>query len=265
MERGELTRALRASARTRPSPRPTSTTPCSLLDGPRAPGRAGHLPAPRPRSWPTWCCRPRPSWCEAEGTVTNSERRVQRVRKALEPPGQRARRHRDHLELAAPARARLGRPDGRGGLERAALARARARRHELRAARGARRPPVAVLRRGPSRASRSCTAGSGRSRSRARRRRSTPVEHDAAGRELLDEEFPLRLTTGRRLDSYNTGVQTGGYTSPLRRGETLDLSPEDAAELRRRRRRARAGRLAARRGRRAGAHRPRRCGRASRS
>src|SRR5206468_13118607 len=28
------------------------------------------------------------SWCEAEGTVTSSERRVQRVRKALEPPGQ---------------------------------------------------------------------------------------------------------------------------------------------------------------------------------
>ena len=28
------------------------------------------------------------SWCEAEGTVTNSERRVQRVRKALNPPGQ---------------------------------------------------------------------------------------------------------------------------------------------------------------------------------
>src|SRR5206468_9332671 len=26
------------------------------------------------------------SWCEAEGTVTSSERRVQRVRKALEPP-----------------------------------------------------------------------------------------------------------------------------------------------------------------------------------
>ena len=26
------------------------------------------------------------AWCETEGTVTNSERRVQRVRKALEPP-----------------------------------------------------------------------------------------------------------------------------------------------------------------------------------
>ena len=47
----------------------------------------------------------------------------------------------------------------------------------------------------------------------------------------LDEEFPLRLTTGRRLDSYNTGVQTGAYTSPLRRGETIDVSPEDAERL----------------------------------
>src|SRR5208282_1563880 len=47
--------------------------------------------------------------------------------------------------------------------------------------------------------------------------------------EALDAEFPLRLTTGRRLDSFNTGVQSGGYTSPLRRGETLDISPEDAA------------------------------------
>ena len=47
--------------------------------------------------------------------------------------------------------------------------------------------------------------------------------------EALTEEFPLRLTTGRRLDSYNTGVQSGGYASPLRRGETVDLSPADAA------------------------------------
>ena len=45
----------------------------------------------------------------------------------------------------------------------------------------------------------------------------------------LTQEYPIRLTTGRRLDSFNTGVQTGGYTSPLRRGETLDLSPEDGA------------------------------------
>ncbi|MFZ9041733.1 MAG: molybdopterin oxidoreductase family protein, partial [Ilumatobacteraceae bacterium] len=49
--------------------------------------------------------------------------------------------------------------------------------------------------------------------------------------EALDAEFPLRLTTGRRLDSYNTGVQSGGYRSPNRIGETLDLSPEDARRL----------------------------------
>jgi anaerobic selenocysteine-containing dehydrogenase len=49
--------------------------------------------------------------------------------------------------------------------------------------------------------------------------------------DTLSDEFPIRLTTGRRLDSFNTGVQTGGYTSPLRRGESLELHPDDAAKL----------------------------------
>ncbi|MDE2840035.1 MAG: formate dehydrogenase, partial [Chloroflexota bacterium] len=49
--------------------------------------------------------------------------------------------------------------------------------------------------------------------------------------ERLDEQYPLRLTTGRRLDSFNTGVQTTSYTSPLRRGETIDLAPEDGQNL----------------------------------
>ncbi len=55
-----------------------------------------------------------------------------------------------------------------------------------------------------------------------------PVDHDPPVDRLTDD-YPIRLTTGRRLDSYNTGVQTSGYTSPLRRGESLDISPEDAA------------------------------------
>ncbi len=46
----------------------------------------------------------------------------------------------------------------------------------------------------------------------------------------LDEQYPIRLTTGRRLDSYNTGVQTELYASPLRREEALDLSPEDGRQ-----------------------------------
>ncbi len=49
--------------------------------------------------------------------------------------------------------------------------------------------------------------------------------------EALDADYPIRLTTGRRLESYNTGVQTNLYGSPLHRGETIDLSPEDAERL----------------------------------
>lgn len=52
------------------------------------------------------------------------------------------------------------------------------------------------------------------------------VEFDAPV-DQLDEEYPMRLTTGRRLDDYNTGVQTRRYASPLRRKEALEVSPED--------------------------------------
>jgi len=57
-----------------------------------------------------------------------------------------------------------------------------------------------------------------------------PVEF-APPVDTLSDEFPIRLTTGRRLDSFNTGVQTGGYTSPLRRGEAIELCPADAERL----------------------------------
>jgi formate dehydrogenase major subunit len=47
-------------------------------------------------------------------------------------------------------------------------------------------------------------------------------------RSRLDDDLPLRLTTGRRLESYNTGVQSGGYDSPLHVGGTdILLSPSD--------------------------------------
>jgi formate dehydrogenase major subunit len=56
------------------------------------------------------------------------------------------------------------------------------------------------------------------------------VKHEGTV-EKADAEYPLILTTGRRLEQYNTGVQTSGYGSPLHAGETLDISPEDAARL----------------------------------
>ncbi len=57
------------------------------------------------------------SWCESEGTVTSSERRVQRVRKALEPAAGRPRRYGDHLRDGLPRWATTGatRPPKRSG------------------------------------------------------------------------------------------------------------------------------------------------------
>lgn len=43
----------------------------------------------------------------------------------------------------------------------------------------------------------------------------------------LDDQYPIRLTTGRHLDDYNTGVQSRRYASPLRGEATLDVSVED--------------------------------------
>ena len=87
------------------------------------------------------------SWCEDEGTVTSSERRVQRVRKALDPPGQARPDLEILVELGKPPRRRLGSSGGRGRLGRDAHALALARRHELPEARGGGRPAVALPRR----------------------------------------------------------------------------------------------------------------------
>ena len=41
----------------------------------------------------------------------------------------------------------------------------------------------------------------------------------------LTDEFPIRLTTGRRLESYNTGAQSNMYRSPLHRGRASTCVP----------------------------------------
>jgi predicted molibdopterin-dependent oxidoreductase YjgC len=171
------------------------------------------------------------TWCEGEGTVTNSERRVQRCHKASEPPDGA----RDELWIIAQIAKRLGKDWGTpsaeevwdefrtvaqefaGGMSYARLDELgglqwpcpdeshpgtpflHARLWEKGAARGAAAPFAIVKHEGPV--------------------------------EMPDAEYPLLLTTGRRLESYNTGVQTAGYDSPLHWGEMLDLSPEDAERL----------------------------------
>ena len=54
---------------------------------------------------------------------------------------------------------------------------------------------------------------------------------DLPGRKGGPERPHHHRTTGRRLESYNTGVQSNLYRSPLHRGESLDLSPEDVEQM----------------------------------
>jgi len=170
------------------------------------------------------------SWCEAEGTVTNSERRVQRVRKALDPPGQA----RDDIEIVVEIARRMGHDWSYGGPEDVWT--------ELRSLspmhRGMTYPRLAEL--GGIQWPCWDEQHEGEQFLHARlwdepkasgEQAPFNVVNNVAPVDELSGEFPIRLTTGRRLDSYNTGVQSGGYSSPLRRGESLDLSPEDAARL----------------------------------
>jgi predicted molibdopterin-dependent oxidoreductase YjgC len=166
------------------------------------------------------------SWAESEGTVTNSERRVQRVRKAIEPPGEA----RDDLWIIYEIARRMGSDWGEASAEKTwDEVRAVSPVHfgmtyaRLEALGGIQWPCWDLDHPGEpflhSRLWEDPVPGL--------RAPFVAVDHDPPV-DKLDADFPIRLTTGRRLDSYNTVVQSGGYTSPLRRGESLDISPEDA-------------------------------------
>jgi formate dehydrogenase major subunit len=167
------------------------------------------------------------SWAEAEGTVTSSERRVQRVRKALDPPGEA----RDDVAIVYELGRRLGVDLGSPRPEDVW--------NELRA--------LSPMHAGMSYARLEELGGiqwpcwddehpgdqflHGRLWDAVVEQPApfTPVKHSPPV-DVLDADFPLRLTTGRRLESFNTGVQTGGFSSPLHRGgEALLVSPEDGA------------------------------------
>jgi len=169
-------------------------------------------------------------WAESEGTVTSSERRVQRVRRALEPPPGA----RDDVAIISEIARRLGHDWGQPTAEQVW--------DECRS--------LSPMHTGMSYARLDELGGiqwpcpdethPGTQFLHARlwddpvegpRAPFSVVEHDPPV-DRLTEEFPIRLTTGRRLDSFNTGVQTDGYTSPLRQREALLLSPADAARLR---------------------------------
>jgi predicted molibdopterin-dependent oxidoreductase YjgC len=166
-------------------------------------------------------------WAESEGTVTSSERRVQRVRKALDPPGEA----RDDIEIVYELARRLGHDLGSTKAEDIW--------NELRS--------LSPMHAGMSYARLEELGGiqwpcwndehpgeqfiHGRLWDEVVEAPAPfmAVEHSPPV-DTLDDEFPLRLTTGRRLESFNTGVQTGRFSSPLHvDGEALRVSPEDGA------------------------------------
>jgi predicted molibdopterin-dependent oxidoreductase YjgC len=171
------------------------------------------------------------TWCEAEGTVTSSERRVQRVRKALEPPPGA----RDDIEIICEIARRLGTDWGHPSAEDVW--------NELRT--------LSPMHAGMSYRRLDELGGiqwpcydeqhPGELFLHARLWQEDPAKRGAPAPftpvrqepplDGLSAEFPIRLTTGRRLDSFNTGVQSGQYATPIRQPETLNLSPEDAGRL----------------------------------
>ncbi len=164
-------------------------------------------------------------WCESEGTVTSSERRVQRVRRSVPPPPG----VRDDIEIVYELARRLGHDWGAPRSEciwdevrSLSPMHAGMTYRRLEKLGGIQWPcydeshPGEIFLHG--RLWQEPLLGP--------RAPFSVVEFEPPV-DQLDADYPIRLTTGRRLDSFNTGVQTDHYTSPLRHRETLDLSPED--------------------------------------
>lgn len=170
------------------------------------------------------------AWCESEGTTTNSERRVQRTRKALEPPGGA----KDDIEIIRLIAERMGHPwraqtseEIWDELRSVSPAHYGMTYRKLEEKGGIQWPFPDED--GPETTFLHARLWEADPEKRGRQAPFGIVEHELPV-DHLDEEFNLRLTTGRRLTDYNTGVQSSGFNSPLRIGTTLDMSPEDLAK-----------------------------------
>jgi formate dehydrogenase alpha subunit len=171
---------------------------------------------------------PAASFLEKDGTFTNFDRRVQRVRPALDPPGSARPDFEIIRALGAELGVDLGCPTSAAAFaEMASLTPTFAGiSHERLDAEG----PIAW----PCR-----SADDSGERALYRERFETPsgkaqlaaVPYAAPG-EQPDADFPLLLVTGRRLEHYNAGTMTR-RTGNLRLvpEELLELHPDDAGAL----------------------------------
>jgi formate dehydrogenase major subunit/formate dehydrogenase alpha subunit len=166
------------------------------------------------------------SFAEVDGTFTNSDRHVQRVRKAVEPPGQAW----PDWKIFAEAAKRMGHDWGYDGPE-AIWSEASSIAPTLRG--------ISYQRLEKEHLAWPCTDAT---------HPGTEFMHEGKfkrGRGLFmnvpyqpiaddtDAEFPLVLTTGRRLSTYHTGTQTrrARHFDRIQAHEEIEVNPTDAREL----------------------------------
>ncbi len=169
---------------------------------------------------------PAASFAESEGTFANSERRVQRVRAAVQPPGE-ARRD---VDILLGLFERMGKPQSAktaaevwDEMRRLSPIHAGITYDRLEREGGLQWPCPAEDHPGTPYLH---AEGAGLHGYFA------PVDHIPPAEEP-DDEYPLALTTGRRRSTYHTGTQTGraaGFDLLLPH-ELLEINPVDASML----------------------------------
>jgi len=163
-------------------------------------------------------------YAEKDGTFTNTERRVQRVRKAVEPPGE----CRPDWQIICDLSGRLGHPMSFDSPEEvfeevrglvpsyAGITYERIARTGLQwPCPDSAHPGTQYLHKGVFVRGRGLLTG-------------IPYEPPA---ELTDEEYPLLLTTGRMLYHYNVMTRYSRSLDGLRPHELAEINPEDARQL----------------------------------
>ena len=204
------------------------------------------------------------SWSETDGTFVNSERRVQRVRKVVEPPGEA----RDDVMILRDIANRMGanwnfetaeevwdevralapnfsgisyeRLEKYGGIQWPCLDGSfeeisdNTPKEQLAAgAKGAEESGSAALTTDvvekPQVGTKFLHAQLWEKEVK-KRAPFTPVDHEGPV-EMPDEEYPFQLTTGRRLAFHNTGTMTQSYKKVKDPEELLEICAEDAQAL----------------------------------
>ncbi len=177
---------------------------------------------------------PARSWGEVEGTYTNTDRRIQRVRKAVDPHPNVKEDWQILCELSSLLGYEMSYESSEqiwdelrtlahekyGGMSYARLDREYSLHYPCPSED---HPGTFILH----------TELHDESDSNARKAPFIPVDYTAPI-ELPDENYPFTLTTGRRYESYNTHTQTRYYPENVKlkqQEETVDIHPDDAKSL----------------------------------